>query len=157
MKKPSKIITAVLISMVLTITNINTAKVFAKSSTNLNVAVVDVQKILESSPEISALKTSRKNDMESLVRFAEDARTNLAKETNETKKKNLEESYNIELNVRKVNFDKEYSQKLSDCDKNINSLIDKKAKLLGYNLILTKSCVLNGGTDITNEILKNIK
>lgn len=157
MKKTSKILTAVVISALLTITNLNSTKVFAKSSTNLNVAVVDVQKVVESSPQISALKTSRKNDMESLVKFAEVARADVTKETNESKKKTLEESYNKELNIKKVNFDKEYSQKLLDIDKNITSLIDKKAKSLGYDLVLTKTSVLDGGTDITNEILKIVK
>jgi len=136
---------------------LNSTKVFAKSSANLNIAVVDVQKIVESSPEISALRTSRKNDIESLVKFVEDAKADVIKETNETKKKSLEESYNRELNIRKANFDKEYSQKLSEYDKSITALINKKSKALGYDLVLTKTCVLNGGVDITSEIIKNIK
>lgn len=157
MRKTSKIFTLVAFLSVLSIANLSPTKTFAKSSPNFNVAIVDVQKIVESSPEISALKTSRKNDMESLVKFAETARDDVAKEANETKKKTLEDSYNKELNIRKVNFDNEYSKKLSDYDKNVTTIISNKAKTLGYDLVLTKSCVLNGGVDITGEIIKELK
>lgn len=149
-------ITAFVIALSFFNTCVN-AKGLLINQSDFNVAVVDVQKVVECSPEISALKTSQKNDLESLVKFVEGAKADIAKEPNETKKKTLEESYNKELNIKKVNLDKEYSQKLSDYDKNITSLINKKAKLLGYNLVLTKNSVLNGGTDITSEIIKELK
>ncbi len=153
----TKILTLTVIAAVLTITNSNTTKVFAKPFGNSNIAVVDVQKVVESSSEINALKTSRKKDMESLVKFAETARADVAKESNDNKKKTLEDNYNKELNMKKVNFDKEYSKKLADYDKTVTSIINNKAKSLGYDLVLTKSCVLNGGVDITEAIIKEIK
>lgn len=156
MKTP-KILTITLIALTLSANNFAFSKTKPNASANLNVAVVDIPKLLESSPEISALKTSRKNDMEVLTKFVEDAKADITKETNEFKKKTLENKYNDELNLRKVNLDKEYSKKISDYDKNITFIISKKAKSLGYNLVLTKSSVINGGTDITGEIIKELK
>lgn len=42
-------------------------------------------------------------------------------------------------------------------DKNITSIIKKKAKASGYNLVLVKSSVIDGGTDITADIIKDLK
>lgn len=133
------------------------AKELSPTPSYLNVAIIDVQKIVDRSPEISALNTSRKNDMDALIKFVENAKVAIAKETNEVQRKTLEESYNKELNIRKINLDKEYSQKLAEYDKNITTLINKKAKSLGYGLVLTKTCVINGGKDITDDVIKEFK
>ena len=42
-------------------------------------------------------------------------------------------------------------------DKNILTVIDANAKKYGYNLVLAKGVVLNGGTDITATISQQVK
>lgn len=128
---------------------------FSKDLSKTNIAVVDVQKVLESSPEINALKVDRKNKVDELVSFVEKARADVAKEPNATKKKTLEDGYNKELNLRKETLDKEYIKKISDVDKNIMTLINAKSS--SYDLVLTKTSVLDGGIDITSEIIKELK
>lgn len=153
----SKISMLVVFALILSLNGFMQTNAEAKSVSGVKVAIVDIQKIVESSPEISALKITRQKDMESLIKFAEVARADVEKETNTTKKKALEDGYNKELNIKKVNFDKDFTQKLSDYDKNITTLIDKKAKSMGYDLVLIKTSVLSGGTNITDEIIKEIK
>lgn len=128
---------------------------FAKDLTSSNVAVVDIQKIVESSPGISALNTDRKNKVSDIVSYVEKARAEIAKESNASKKKTLEDNYTKEINSRKEILDKEYIQNLSNVDKEIMTII--KTKSTGYDLVLTKNCVLQGGTDITSEIVKELK
>lgn len=120
-----------------------------------NVAVVDVPKIVENSPEINALNVDRKNKLNDLQNFVEKAKAEVTKETNVSRRTTLEEGYNKELNLRKDTIDKEYIQKISDVDKSITKLIKTKAS--SYDLVLTKSSVLNGGTDITADIIKELK
>lgn len=127
----------------------------AKDAVKFNVAVVDTQKIVESSPQISALKTEQKNKMSDLAAFVEKARADVTKQTDATKKKDLEEYYNKELNLRKADIEKNYIQKLTAFDKNVKEII--KTKSANYDLILTKNSVLEGGTDITKEIIKELK
>lgn len=127
----------------------------SKDSSKANIAVIDVQKVLESSPEINALNVDRKNKVNELVSFVEKARADVAKETNATKKKTLEDNYTKELNQRKEALDKEYIKKISDVDKDITALINSKTS--DYDLVLKKSSVIEGGTDITNEIIKELK
>lgn len=155
--KSSKISAVALVALALFVNAFVHETAEAKSIPGAKVAVVDVQKVVENSPDINALKINRQKDMENLVKFAEVARADVEKETNTTKKKALEDGYNKELNIKKVNFDKDFAQKLSDYDKNITSLIDKKAKSMGYDLVLTKSSVLSGGTNITDEVIKELK
>lgn len=129
----------------------------SKTPANFNVAVVDVQKIVASAPQVSALKIEQKNKIADLTKFVEYAKADLAKEKNEVKKKALEDKYNKELNVRKNILEKEYTQKLSAIDKSITETIKTNATENGYDLVLAKSTVLFGGTDITDEIAKNLK
>lgn len=155
--KISKNLTLIAIALALSTNNFVIQKAMAKSSTNVNIALVDIQKIVENSPSINALNVYRKNKLDDLVKFIENANADVAKETNATKKKTLEDGYNKELNIRKEAIDKEYAQKLSEIDKNITVSIKTKAKECNYDLVLTKSNVLDGGTDITSEIIKGLK
>lgn len=155
--KISKILTVTALVLTLSMNTFGVSKVMAKSADDFKVAVVDVQKIVDNSPEISALRVDRRNKIEDLAKFVENARASVARETNEVKKKALEDSYNKELNTRKDAMDRDYAKKLADIDKNITGVINKRAKELNYDLILTKSTVLGGGTDITDEIVKKLK
>ncbi|MDD3436212.1 MAG: OmpH family outer membrane protein [Candidatus Gastranaerophilales bacterium] len=128
-----------------------------KVPAGFNVAVVDIVRIVESSPEINSLRTERKNKLNELVAFVEKARADVEKETNSAKKKALEDKYNKELNERKDAIDKDYSKKLLNIDKNITTVIKSKSKKANYDLVLTKNSVIDGGTDITSEIIKELK
>lgn len=128
-----------------------------KNTTGANVAVVDVAKIVENSPQINAIKIDRKNKLDDLEKFVLNARKDVAAQKTDNAKKDLEDKYNKELNVRKNAIDQEYAKKLIDIDKDITSLIKIKAKKLGYDLTLTKNAVIDGGTDITPEIIKELK
>lgn len=149
--KTSRILVVATVVVTLSMNNL----AFSKDSSKANIAVVDVQKVLESSPEINALNVDRKNKVNELVSFVEKARADVAKETNAAKKKTLEDSYTKELNQRKEALDKEYIKKISDVDKDITALINSKTS--DYDLVLKKSSVIEGGTDITGEIIKGLK
>lgn len=149
--KTSRILVVATVVVTLSMNNL----AFSKDSSKANIAVVDVQKVLESSPEINALNVDRKNKVNELISFVEKARADVAKETNATKKKTLEDNYTKELNQRKEALDKEYIKKISDVDKDITALINSKTS--DYDLVLKKSSVIEGGTDITTEIIKGLK
>ena len=124
---------------------------------NFKVAVVDVQKVVASSNQVKALtkdKTTQREELAKLVKTASEA---INKEKDATKKKALETKYNKEFKSKQETITKNYEKKLLEIDKNISALIDSKAKANGYNLVLAKGVVLSGGTDITDEISKQVK
>lgn len=130
---------------------------YAISNVPSKVAVVDVQKVVAASAQVKALKADREAKVKDLGNFVTTARAAVAKETNATKKKALEDKYNKELNTKRNNIQKDYTNKLANIDKSISALIAQKAKAAGYELVLAKGVVLYGGTDITAEIAKNVK
>lgn len=155
MKKLAKLLTITAMALALSLNNFAMAKDASNVATGCNVAVVDVAKVVESSPTINALKIDRNNKINDLAAFVEKARTDVAKEPDAAKKKALENKYNKELNDRKNAMDSAYAQKLSDVDKEVTALI--KTKSSKYDLVLTKSSVLDGGIDITSEVIKGLK
>ena len=124
---------------------------------NFKVAVVDVQKVVASSNQVKALTKDQASQRESLAKFVKNANDAIIKEKDASKKKSLEEKYNKELKIKQENIAKNYEKKLLDIDKSISNLIELKAKANGYNLVLAKGVVLSGGTDITDEISKQVK
>jgi len=121
------------------------------------VAVVDVQKVVSSSKQVNTLKDEQRAKLEDLTKFVNNARGEVAKETDPAKKKALEEKYNKELQSKKEAIDKDYTNKLTNIDKAISAQIATKAKADGYDLVLAKSVILYGGKDITSEITKIVK
>jgi|GEM_PF-645530 len=124
---------------------------------NFRVATVDVQKVVNSSSQVEALKKEQQAKAEELIKFVENARKDVAAQTDEKKKKSLEEKYNKELNTKKEAMDKNYATKLSNIDAAISKQIDAQAKAGNYDLVLAKGVVLSGGTDITDTIIKVVK
>lgn len=157
--KLSKLLVTSLVAFAISMNNIAFSKGFAsnKTVTSCSVAVVSIEKIVESSPKINALKADRKNKLDALAEFIVEANDNLKKETNDIKKKTLEEKYNKELNAKKEAIDLDFAKKLAAIDEEITALIKEKGKKAGYNLILNKNTVIDGGTDITADVVKNLK
>lgn len=154
MRRTSKFLAIGAVACVLALSTNNYASA-AKAPAGFKVAVVDIQKVVENSPQINALKTEQKNKITDLVTFVENAKASVSKETNEAKKKSLEEGYNKELNAKKAEIDKDFAKKLTEIDTSIKFII--KGKAAGYDLVLTKSSVIEGGDDITSEVIKALK
>ena len=130
---------------------------FAVSNVPSKIAVVDVQKVVSSSTQVKNLRAERAAKVKDLADFVKTARASVAKETNATKKKALEDKYNKELNQKRNAIQNDYSKKLAAIDKSISSVIAQKAKAANYDIVIAKGVVLYGGTDITAEITKSIK
>ena len=124
---------------------------------NFKVAVVDVQQVVASSPQVKALKDEQRRKGQELAKFIETAKTALDKEKDAAKRKSLEQKYNKEFNAKRDAIAKTYETKLLAIDKNISTIINTNAKNNGYNLVLAKGAVLSGGVDITDQIVKAVK
>lgn len=130
---------------------------FSGMSEYYKVATVDIRKVAESSPQISTLQSEQKKKYEALGDFLKKAKADIDNETNEVKKKALEQKYNDELNLKKQAIDSEYTKKQAEIEQSIKSTIAEQAKKNKYNVVLAKGVVLYGGTDITSDIVKAIK
>lgn len=121
------------------------------------VAVVDVQKVVNKSAQVQALKKEQEAKNKELANFIKKAGENIKKEADVNKKKALMDKYDKDLKTKREANLKVYKTKLEAIDKSINATIVQQAKNLGYDLVLTKGVVLYGGDDITEAILKVVK
>ena len=124
---------------------------------NFKVAVVNVPKVIESSAQVKALKDQNTKNIQDLAKFSETAQAAINKETDPKKQKALKDKYQKEFQTKRTSMTKTYEAKLIEIDKNITNLINTQAKAQGYDLVLAKGAVLMGGTDITDEIAKQVK
>lgn len=136
-----------------------TASNFAVSKVpaNFAVATVDIQRVVANSAQVNSLKQEEAQKKDDLMNFVKNARADVAKETDKAKKKTLEDKYNKQLNEMKQKIESDYTKKLHDIDSNITKAVQTKAKAENYDVVLSKNVVLYGGTDITDEVSKEVK
>ncbi len=121
------------------------------------VAVVDVQKVVNKSAQVQMLKKEQLNKRNELAQFIKKSGEAIKKESDPAKKKVLMQKLDKELSAKAEANEKAYKIKLEAADKNITNTIIQQAKVLGYDLVLTKGVVLYGGDDITDIIIKVVK
>jgi len=124
---------------------------------NFKVAIVDIQEVVASSAQVKALKKEQQTKADELVKFVEKARKDVSAQTDETKKKDLENKYSKELQTKREKMEKEYVDKLQKIDDSISKTVKAQAKLGNYDLVLAKGVVLSGGDDITQAVIKAVK
>lgn len=155
MKNNFKFLAVALVAFTIGITVNNYA--MSDVPSDFKVAVVNVPKIIESSAQVKALKEQNNKNIQELAKFGETAQKAINNEKDEKKQKALKDKYQKEFQAKRTEMTKAYEKKLIEIDKNISAVIDSQAKAKGYNLVLAKASVLSGGTDITDEISKQIK
>ncbi|MBQ4123372.1 OmpH family outer membrane protein [bacterium] len=155
MKKSFKFLAVALTAFAIGITTSNYA--ISNVPSNFKVAIVNVPKVVESSAQVKALKAQNTKNVQELAKFGETAQAAIAKETDPKKQKALKEKYQKDFQTKRTAMTKAYETKLVEIDKNISTLITTQAKSKGYDLVLAKSAVLMGGTDITDEIARQVK
>jgi len=121
------------------------------------IAVVDVSSVVSKSAQVQALKKEQQAKMQDLQKWLQTAKVDVQKQQTEDGKKKLLAKYDDEFAKKRSTLIKDYQDKLKKIDKNISDTIASQAKAQGYDLILSKSAVLYGGSDITESVSKNVK
>lgn len=122
-----------------------------------NIAVVDVQAIVNKSAQVQSLKKEQQTKIADLEKWLKTAQEDVAKQQSKEGKEKLLKKYNSEFAKKKEVIAKDYKTKLSAVDKSITETITTKAKAMGYDMVISKSMVIMGGDDITAEIQKVVK
>ena len=121
------------------------------------VAIVDVEKVVNSSAQVKALRKEQEQKRKEMALFIKKAGEDIKRQPDEAKREALAKKYDKELATKREVNAKTYKTKLEAVDKNISSTISQQAKTMGYDLVLTKGVVLYGGDDITDAVIKVVK
>jgi len=121
------------------------------------IAVIDVNKVVAASPQVKALSKSQKTSNAEIAKFVKKAQADIAKQKDETAKKELIAKYDKELAAKKAESAKYYNLRLKELDKNITAQIEQRARAMGYTMVVAKKAVVVSADDITEEMIKVVK
>lgn len=120
-------------------------------------AIVDVMAVVNKSSQVEALKNEQVAKTQELAKWLQTVQAEVKNEKSKEKQNELLAKYNTELTQKREEMAKEYSEKLQAIDNDIKQVIIKTAKSKGYKTIVSKSVVIHGGTDITEDVIKAVK
>ena len=121
------------------------------------IGIIDIQKIVNNSSAVRALKQEHNLQIQSLNKIVLDAQNAIAQEKDPQKIILLQDKYNNEFNIKKEMIDKQYTTRLSTIENQLKQDIYESAKKHNYDYVFAKSVVFYGGEDITELISKDIK
>ena len=123
----------------------------ARAMFSVKVAMVDVQKVVNSSAAVNALKIEHQGKMAELQTWLSNAEKEIEKETVSSKKEKLE------LNQKQQAVQQAYAQELQKIDTLISEDITKIANEKGYDLVIVKGMVISGADDITEYVIEGVR
>ena len=127
-----------------------------QSGTN-NIAVVDVQAIVNSSAQVKALKEEQATKVKELNLWLQNAQNEVNAEQDKEKQQALLQKYNAEFALKRRDIALQYQQELKTVSDNISQTVAKEAEKKGFSIVIAKNIVICGGVDITEHVAKIIK
>ena len=122
-----------------------------------NIAVVDVQAIVNSSAQVKALKEEQATKVKELNLWLQNAQNEVNAEQDKERQQALLQKYNADFALKKRDIILQYQQELKTVSDNISQTVAKEAEKKGYSMVIAKNIVICGGVDITEDIAKIIK
>lgn len=129
----------------------------AMSGKAANVAYVDVQRVVMSSKDLAALNSERSAQLQDLRKMADAANAEINKEKKEDAKKKLSEKYLTEINAKKAEYDKQYAAAIQAADQKLKGVIESVADKEGLKAVFVKASLVNGGVDITDAVIEQLR
>jgi outer membrane protein len=141
------------------ISGVDAAELAAKS-TGLKAAVVDSNKVLNAYPKAQKiLKDIAKAEAD--LNATIQAKNQQLKDAQDQKKTDTElqmlaEQIRLEVEPAARKLEEDSSKKSAEIEADIKKAIDSVMKSSKYDVVLMKQAVLYGGTDISDEVLKQL-
>lgn len=132
------------------------AKTSTQPNTN-NIAVVDVQTIVNSSAQVKALREAQAAKVNELNLWLQNAQNEVNAEQDKERQQALLQKYNAEFALKRRDIALQYQQELKIVSDNISQTVAKEAEKKGYSMVIAKNIVICGGVDITEHVAKIIK
>ena len=126
----------------------------ATSSNSGRAAVVDIDRVALSIKSAAALRTAREGQLERLKTMREDAEKLISAETNAENKQKLSDMYEAEINSKKELYDQQYNAALQTLKQTIDQAVNEVAKKKNIKVLFDPQSVVQGGEDITDEVIR---
>ena len=127
------------------------------TANNSKIAVVNISKIVEKSEKVKELRDNNNKKLDELEKWIEESRVKIQKEKDKTKKEQLIDQYQDIARQKEDIIKQNYNAKLQEIDNEIAETIKNAAKKNKCDTILLSSAVMQGGLDITNEVINELR
>lgn len=132
------------------------AEINTQPNTN-NIAVIDVQAVVNSSAQVKALREAQAAKVNELNLWLQSAQNEVNAEQDKERQQALLQKYNAEFALKRRDIALQYQQELQIVSNNISQTIAEEAVKKGYSMVIAKNLVIYGGLDITEDIAKIVK
>ena len=132
------------------------AEINTQPNTN-NIAVIDVQAVVNSSAQVKALREAQTAKVNELNLWLQSAQNEVNTERDKERQQALLQKYNAEFALKRRDIALQYQQELQIVSNNISQTIAEEAVKKGYSMVIAKNLVIYGGLDITEDIAKIVK
>ena len=122
-----------------------------------NIAVVDVQAIVNSSAQVKSLREAQSSKINELNIWLQNAQNEVNAEQYKERQQALLQKYNAEFALKRRDIALQYQQELKAISNSISQTVETEAKKKGYSMVIAKNIVIYGGVDITEDIAKMVK
>lgn len=119
-------------------------------------AVVDLDKIRENYTKSQELTADLKVKETELQKFVVDAQKQIQEAKSPLEKKNLEEKLGEQFNIKRNAYAKDQAQKWGVIEDTVVKTIKAVSDAKKFDLVLNKQVVIDGGSDITDEVLAKL-
>lgn len=131
--------------------------VYVKSAFTPSIAVVNLELVLEQSPQLSAIRKDNEAKLNELSLWVDEVNKEIDAEKDDVKHQKLAEQYRKLTHEKEMVIKQEYNNRLKEVDAEITSLIDRVAKQHGCNAVFANTSMVTGGKDITDDVIKEFK
>jgi len=119
-------------------------------------AVVDLDKIRENYTKSQELAADLRVKESELQKFVVDAQKQIETTKTPLEKKNLEEKLGEQFNIKRNAYAKDQAQKWGAIEDAVVKSIKEVSNEKKFDLVLNKQVVIDGGCDITDDVLAKL-
>lgn len=129
---------------------------FSVSGNSRDFGVVDLNKVVDNYTKAQEVSAELKVKESELQKFVMKAQQKVKNAKTPLEKKNLEEKFGEEFNIKRQAFVKEQSEKWEAVENDIYDSIEEIYKDKKFDMVFNKQGVIIGGEDITDELIKKL-
>ncbi len=129
---------------------------FSAQAKSGDFGVVDLSKVVDNYTEAQKVSADLKVKETDIQKFLLDAQKKVKAAKTPLEKKNLEEKFGEEFNIKRKAFIKEQTEKWEKIENTIFAEIEELSKRKKFEMVFNKQSVIVGGTDITEELIKKL-
>lgn len=125
-------------------------------STPSNIAVVNVKQVVSQSQKLMLIRKENDKKLKELSKWLDSVEKDIGSEKDKKKREKLAGQYKKLAKEKEDLIKQDYNKKIQEIDVEITSLINEVAAKAKCEIILDKNLVVNGGKDITAEVIQQL-